>query len=75
MKKTYITIEGEVKVYNYVHREVKSKPKCPSCSRILKKVYYRYKNGRIKNIGYICLDCNFTFIDSKFKIFRIKIEK
>lgn len=74
MKKTYITVEGEVRNYEYFHRDTKQKPKCPSCSKILKKTYYR-ENQQLKNMGFVCLECNIVLIDSKFKLFKVKIKK
>lgn len=73
MKRTYITVEGEVKNYKYFNRDTKSKPKCSSCNNILNKVYHR-DNGHVKNVGFMCKFCNKVFIDKKYKTFRVKIE-
>lgn len=70
MPHQYITRTGDVKVYQYVHKEKKRRPRCGNCSIAVRQIYSKGNVDRTV-IGYECPHCNFLYLKKSYdKVFR-----
>ena len=72
MQRNYITVEGEIRTYEYTpyrRQDKKIKPHCPVCGERMKFLYHNLTRGLgQKKIGYIC--CNRIYLFKKMKVFK-----
>jgi ribosomal protein L34E len=75
MRIEYIKASGVPIVYHYTWSQIKGKPKCLNCGKVLNSVTIRHNNND-KKIGYFCKRCETVHIYSKYnKIISIKVIK